>query len=233
MTNKGSILNDKESVAIAIEGSISKKEVLNKLGLQASGGNYKSLEKACESHGLPLPAFDYRSAGKNLNRPKEIPNEEVFVQNSTYSNRTLIKKRLLKLGLENRCSECLLTPTWNGKRLTLQLDHINGVADDNRLENLRLLCPNCHSQTETFCGRGAGAKRKSRKSTCSCGNSKSSGAGLCRECNLKWRSNRYGVRWPDDRTLLDDVARLGSSAVSRAIGVSEAAVRKRVRKIGL
>lgn len=77
--------------------------------------------------------------------------------NGTYTgkyNRYKLKERLIKDGVfEHVCAECGLQPEWNGKKLTLALDHINGVNDHNRLENLRLLCPNCHSQTETFAGR--------------------------------------------------------------------------------
>jgi hypothetical protein len=54
---------------------------------------------------------------------------------------------------ENRCELCGLTNTWNGKPIMLQMDHINGISDDHRLENLQILCPNCHSQTDTYCGR--------------------------------------------------------------------------------
>ena len=70
-----------------------------------------------------------------------------------YSTRNL-KERLIKEGILTKiCSECGITDEWNNKPITLQLDHINGVRDDHRLENLRLLCPNCHSQTDTYCGR--------------------------------------------------------------------------------
>lgn len=69
-----------------------------------------------------------------------------------------IKRRLLELRLvENACSRCGISQ-WRGKPLTIHLDHINGIKDDWRLENLRMLCPNCHSQTPTFAGRNARAR---------------------------------------------------------------------------
>lgn len=68
-------------------------------------------------------------------------------------NRTHVKSRLVKAGLlENRCSECGLD-RWRDRELVMHIDHVNGVKNDNRLENLRMLCPNCHSQTETYSGR--------------------------------------------------------------------------------
>jgi hypothetical protein len=72
-------------------------------------------------------------------------------------SRDAIKRRLLKAGLlKNRCDECGISE-WRGKPLSVHVDHINGVRDDHRLENLRMLCPNCHSQTETY-----GARNKAR-----------------------------------------------------------------------
>lgn len=78
---------------------------------------------------------------------------KILVSNSSYKNMTRLKLRLQKeLGLEYRCDNCKISE-WLDKPISLQLDHINGINNDHRLENLRLLCPNCHSQTETFAGK--------------------------------------------------------------------------------
>lgn len=83
-------------------------------------------------------------------RPLKRPIETVLRE---AKSRTNLKKRLLEAGLlENRCGICRLSE-WQGKPLSIQIDHINGIRNDNRLENLRMLCPNCHSQTETFASR--------------------------------------------------------------------------------
>ena len=80
--------------------------------------------------------------------------DDILVENSTYLNRTALKERIIKEKiLEYKCAICGNEGTWNGSPLTLQLDHINGINNDHRIENLRFLCPNCHSQTETFSGR--------------------------------------------------------------------------------
>ena len=79
--------------------------------------------------------------------------EDVCIENGKY-HRGGLKRRLIKEKiLEEKCYICNINNIWNNKKLVLQLDHINGNNKDNRLENLRMLCPNCHSQTETFGGR--------------------------------------------------------------------------------
>lgn len=83
-------------------------------------------------------------------RPRPIGRPLAELLASSSNSRTNVKRRLIRAGLlENRCEECGLSD-WLGERLTIQIDHINGVKDDYRLENLRMLCPNCHSQTDTY-----------------------------------------------------------------------------------
>jgi 5-methylcytosine-specific restriction endonuclease McrA len=87
-------------------------------------------------------------------RPRKVPLETILQKSRT---RSTIKRRLLSAGkLRNCCDECGLSE-WRGRSLSIQIDHINGIRDDHRFENLRMLCPNCHSQTETY-----GAKNRKR-----------------------------------------------------------------------
>jgi len=78
----------------------------------------------------------------------------VFCENSRVRSSGLRKRARIHVSPFS-CAVCGNTGQWQGRPLTLQLDHANGKYDDNRLENLRWLCPNCHSQTETFAGRGS------------------------------------------------------------------------------
>lgn len=79
--------------------------------------------------------------------------DEILVENSTYTAIHCLKSRLIRENkLEYKCAICGINK-WLGKELSLQLDHINGINNDNRLENLRFLCPNCHSQTDTYAGK--------------------------------------------------------------------------------
>lgn len=86
---------------------------------------------------------------RNPSNPK-LPLKSLLIKNGNYT-RSRLRKRLIEEGLlENKCNCCGIGPEWNGQKLTLQLDHINGVSNDNRLKNLRILCPNCHSQTDNY-----------------------------------------------------------------------------------
>lgn len=124
-------------------------ECLDKLGIRRGGKTYAYFRTICQSRGIEL------NFPNNYASPFKVPDEKVFVENSPYiNNRILLKKRCLDNGwLENKCAFCGTGPVWNGKPLTLQLDHINGKNNDHRIENLRILCPNCHTQTETYAGR--------------------------------------------------------------------------------
>ncbi|MFP5389898.1 MAG: HNH endonuclease [Thermoleophilia bacterium] len=82
-----------------------------------------------------------------------MPIEQLLVDDRAQTNRSHLKQRLLAEGLkENLCEQCGIAE-WRGRALSLALHHLNGNAKDNRLENLELLCPNCHAQTENFAGR--------------------------------------------------------------------------------
>ncbi len=84
--------------------------------------------------------------------------DQVFVAGSSYP-RHRVKERFLKL-VPYCCAHCGLGGTWNGKPIVLQLDHKNGVHNDHRRENLELVCPNCHSQTDTYAGRNSAGMRE-------------------------------------------------------------------------
>ncbi|HKC65256.1 MAG TPA: HNH endonuclease signature motif containing protein [Pyrinomonadaceae bacterium] len=140
--------------------SLSIAQVAKKLGCNTTGGGYITLKAAARELGLDNSHMT--GQGWNIGWPshpsiaREIPLSDILIENSTYTTMWRLKLRLVREALlEYKCYLCGLTE-WKGKPITLQLDHINGVHLDHRIENLRLLCPNCHSQTETFAGRNKG-----------------------------------------------------------------------------
>jgi hypothetical protein len=119
-----------------------------------------SIRKCAARFGFNLATWHAAVArGEVVSRSREIPMEALLVSNRPQTSRTHLKDRLIKAGIkENRCERCGISE-WRGKPLSMQLHHMNGDGLDNRLENLELLCANCHSQTSTYGGRN-GHRRK-------------------------------------------------------------------------
>lgn len=147
---------DREALCALIARSQTFSEVLRHFGLNPEGGNCLTLKSRLIEDGID---FSHIGQGRNSTKGRRVGGYEtiladILVRDSMYTNRRTLKRRLIKAGLlVELCAICGQNPVWNNQRLMLVLDHINGKNNDNRLENLRLLCPNCNSQTETFCGR--------------------------------------------------------------------------------
>lgn len=88
-----------------------------------------------------------------------LSDEDIFIENSTYGRCSLKRRIITDKIIPYICSECNNPGEYNGKPLSLHLDHANGINNDNRVENLRFLCPNCHSQTETYAGKNIGKNK--------------------------------------------------------------------------
>lgn len=140
----------------AIALSYSWAEALRRLKYRSAGGNWKTLKKYAALWNVPTEHFDpngQANAGLRRSGPKKRLLGEILVRDSTFS-RNHLKERLFLEGLKARvCEECGQGDEWRGKRMALILDHVNGVPDDHRLENLRILCPNCAATLATHCGR--------------------------------------------------------------------------------
>lgn len=203
--------------------------ILRRLGIAAKAGNYKTLKSRLKIENinvghLAIGRLD-ANKGRKISRDL-IPLSNVLIEHSSYS-RSSLKKRLLREGvLQNVCSECGQIPKWNNKNLILVLDHINGISDDNRLENLRLLCPNCNSQMPTFCGRHKHRPdRMPRKSCSGCKVelSKCTDGVLCRNC---FNKTQRRVECPSLEILQKEILQSSFVAVGRKYGVSDNAIRK-------
>lgn len=149
----------REDLLNLVKESMSYKEVLNFFCLENKGNNFKTLRQRMLEDKIDFTHFKKRK--DYLKSAQEAtPYKNILIVNCSF-NRTYLKNRLLKDGLlKNECVICGQLPMWNDKPLSLQLNHINGISDDNRIENLRILCPHCHSQTENFAGKNKHRQNK-------------------------------------------------------------------------
>ncbi len=204
--------------------------------MRPAGGNHATLRKyALEIWCIPVDHFDSAAGRCKALRRAPLPLSEVLKRESSYSRKNL-KSRLYGAGLKHRrCEMCGQGEVWQGRRMSLILDHINGVATDNRLENLRIVCPNCAATLDTHCGKNLRLLRlcmtcgqsfranhpDQRHCSCRCG-SRSVG-------NRDAQARRRRVDRPPYQQLLTEIDQLGYYAVGRRYGVSGTAVRKWVR----
>jgi hypothetical protein len=216
-------------------------EALRRLGLRAAGGNHASLQRFVEANGISTDHFD-RYWANRVGRAgfRAKPLAEVLVVGSTF-HRGHLKERLFKEGVKAReCELCGQGENWRGAHMALILDHINGVGDDHRLENLRIVCPNCAATLDTHCGRKNLIPAEPR--TCAhCGNKfrprSRTQRYCCQGCGSRHTNRRRGprperrkVRRPDCDQLFAEVDANGYLATGRKYGVSDKAVRKWVRQ---
>lgn len=142
---------DYENFNKIISESKSINDCLYKLGMTRTGDNQITIKKYIRLYNIDTSHF---LINKNV-KEKYIKLKliDILKEKSTY-NRTLLKQRLYNEGLkERKCELCGQSEEWNGKHMSLILDHINGINDDNRIENLRIVCPNCNATLDTHCGK--------------------------------------------------------------------------------
>ena len=122
-----------------------------KIGWKPRGENYKIFYKYVKEYNLDTSHFTGMRTNLGNKNNIGIPDEEYFKKDKLIKGSELMKRLVNKTGREYKC-ECCGIKEWNGKPISLQIHHIDGDHFNNTLENLQILCPNCHSQTKTFCG---------------------------------------------------------------------------------
>ena len=205
----------KEEFQQVLDKSNSIVDVLKHFCCDPYSGNHKTVHARVNSDNLCLKALEQnRKTCKKIRSSKA--DEDVFCENSTYG-RTHLKSRFLKF-IEYKCCECGIGDTYNGKLISLQIDHKNGINNDNRIENLQLLCPNCHSQTTTFSGKKNKIIKNKKYESC------------------EERSNRIESTRkfnPSKEELKTFVESMPMTKVGKHFGVSDTAIRKRCILLGI
>lgn len=142
---------DKEQVAELAARSISITDMLRNAGLSTAGSNFKTVKRWLDKHNINTQHFEVGYAKvAQYNFARRRTAGDIFCEHSNVVQCTLRKVVIRDHVIEYKCAKCGNVGEWCGAPLTLQLDHINGINGDNRIENLRWLCPNCHTQTDTF-----------------------------------------------------------------------------------
>lgn len=196
-------------------------ELLRNLNKVINGTNLKLLKEYIIKYEIPNDIFILK-----IDRTKRIKIDiKQLLQNGTKIGSSKLKEKLYKEGLkERKCEKCGLGENWNGEHMSLILDHINGINDDNRLENLKIVCPNCNATLDTHC---RGYKRINdklindyKKIEYKKGKEKRINDG-----HLKQRK----VQRPPYKQLIEEIKQLGYSGTGRKYGVSDNAIRKWIK----
>ena len=209
--------------------------LMHLLGVRVSGGSYRIFRRRLREMNVNT---DHWNGLKSRNRSYTL--SDLLVVGGPHT--AGLKRRLIDAGvMVNRCVTCGLSE-WMKQSLVLHLDHINGIPSDNRIENLRLLCPNCHSQTATYC-RGSQRKRQRTSTQCAMCSLEIPGHRLLcnaclRECRQKHArrvaKNNIGkhlrIAWPTVSVVREMVNTTSFRAAGARLGVSDNAVRKHLRR---
>jgi predicted RNA-binding Zn-ribbon protein involved in translation (DUF1610 family) len=211
-----------EEIKELLDDSNSFRDFLIKINHSSNGTSaYRSIKNQLNSLGLDIPKYDYYHLKFPKNKRK---NDEIFIEDSSYP-RSSLKRRIINENIiEYKCEKCGNDGIWCGEKITLQLEHKNGIGNDNRISNLCFLCPNCHSQTSTYSG-----KNLKKKYICECGNEKYKYSKKCNSCNFK--DMRKVKNRPNLDSLIDDIDKIGFVQTGKKHGVSDNTIRKWIKKI--
>lgn len=226
----------------AVTNSNNIADVLKHLNLGYYGGNYRTINNSIKRLSISLEHFTGKK-NKVGQINKKFSLEEIMIENSFYTSISTLKRRLLKDKiLECKCVECGVTDTYNNKPIVLHLDHINGISNDHRIENLRLLCPNCHSQTDTYAGKNIKTNRKIIVPKPAMPRESKRKNNKCIECQIHCRGKRCKkcselhivrhkkIEWPSIEILLKKLEITPFTTLAKELGVSDNAIRGHIKR---
>lgn len=213
---------NEERIREAIKISDSYTETLRNLNIPTQGNNSATLKRKIKEYNIDISHFTFRKQYKEGTDNNKYVEAYEYLNSDKHISSSKLKNKLIKEGYkENKCELCGITE-WLGKPIICQLHHINGDHSDNRLENLQILCPNCHSQTENYCGNSA---EKTHYYCKDCGTEITKKAIYCIKCSAKHHSK------VQDRPTGDDLLNLfleykSFSAIGKLYEVTDKAVSK-------
>jgi DNA-directed RNA polymerase subunit RPC12/RpoP len=218
-------------IAVNISHSIT--ETIQNLGLKVAGGNAGTVKKYIEKYKIDTTHFyklgEMGGMIKSLQKINSYTEEDVFILGWKGSSTPV--RRLAKLILEYKCQRCASNGIWNNEPLCLQLDHINGVGTDCRKENLRWLCPNCHSQTPTFGSKNS--KNEKWENVCKdCGVKVNTASIRCRNCSATHRRIRTSISI-NREIFWNTICFNGVRKLAKEYDISERLIKETLKKYNL
>jgi hypothetical protein len=218
-----------------VKNSISVAEIIRKLGLRQAGGTQSYITLKIKQYGIDTSHFTRQNLGK-ISPKRKLPEEILIKRNSGGRRKSVMLRRaLVESGVEYKCTICGIYK-WNDKQISLQVNHKNRDWLDDRKENLEFLCPNCHSQTEGWCGckyeidlfgTAKASKRariiKSNKKACVIKPIKT----------VKEKSRPQKGKWPSVNNLKDMMMKIPATEAAKIIGVSGTAIKKKCKSLNI
>lgn len=236
----------KEILEGVAKDSKSVAEVMRRLDIKVSGGSSSHIRRRLNLYEISTEHFTGQASMTGVvpksKRTLEQFKNEVLSKNGVDIKSHALKLKLYEFGLrEEVCEICNLGNEWNGKKISLHLDHIDGVNNNNELSNLRILCPNCHSQTDTYAGKRSKGKiskedklKKIDNHCLDCDCLIGKNAIRCKSCkSTKQANDTRAFNIPDKESLLTMLKQTNFTAVAKKFNVSDNAVRKWCLKYGL
>lgn len=212
------IVMNKEHLKNIVSESFNYTQVCEKIYKNRYRGNRETIIKYIKEYNIDISHFTYRGNKKGFSIKR--PLNTILIENSTYTSTTNLKERLYKEGLKKRkCELCDQGEEWRGKKMSLILDHINGINNDNRIENLRIVCPNCNATLDTHGGKNVELRKKKRKKTES----------EKKKNRIETSINQRKVIRPPYDELLNEIKLYGYVGTGKRHGVSDNAIRKWIK----